>query len=802
MGLKNGGAIFQRMMEWILGKKECADPYIDDVIIGSTGFTEEEAFQNHIIDLRKVLDRLREQKMLVNPAKAHFFMREVEFCGHILKEGRRQPAPGKLMSIQKWELPQTVTQLRGFLGLTNYYSSYVEHYAQYAGPLMSKLQLKRDEGRKGSQVKLVWTREEVEAFENLKKVLAQSLELFIMDPDKPFILRTDASDKAIGAVLEQDRTLTPGGELKRVPVGFFSRKLCKSQLNWTPREKETYAIVSALQKWAGWIGLQPVTVLTDHKSLEHWVEEKRDTPSGPSGRRGRWHELLSKFDLTIQYIPGKDNVVADALSRFAYPAAKAFQDTSFHGSEQARLEMKEIVEEEREEERQMVRPVTTRSRANQQDPEEEEEENSEESEEEILELTQPTKVTTKPITTPTTTTTTIPTTTPATTSTTTTTTGTENIASSSNALDSIPQQPKPIIIEVPKNENRPKGVARPPAVESWEESYDKCPHWGPKWKATQDPVAEWPKGIQLHMGRMIWDGRVAVPTDRVKEVTRGHHNAMGHPGIAKLEREVKRRYALPPSLKVRELVREDRMSCVVCQACDHPNFNMETALEYTPIPTYVMDHVSIDIFSLPSTEFDGKTFDAMVLCVDRQSGWMIARPCTKLGLTAERAARLLLDGGWEIFGIPSVVTSDQGPQFTGQWWKTMCAKLGVRMAYAQAYRPDSNGRAEIAGKSLIGRLRKLQAEDKISWVEALPRALWAYHNTPGESGLSPFQIVFGRERGEAGTPTPEIRECESAKMFFENMNDTDQKIANIMNEKHEKKQEKSENPKRTPLYSR
>ena len=151
-----------------------------------------------------------------------------------------------------------------------------------------------------------------------------------MDPDAPFILRADASDRAIGAVLEQDRVMVTGESPRRVPVGFFSRKLAKGQLNWTPREKETYAIVSALRKWAGWIGLQPVLVTTDHKSLEDWVLEKMDTPSGPGGRRARWHETFSKFDLTVQYVAGKDNLVEDAMSRFAYPACKAFQDTSFH----------------------------------------------------------------------------------------------------------------------------------------------------------------------------------------------------------------------------------------------------------------------------------------------------------------------------------------------------------------------------------------------------------------------------------------------------------------------------------------
>ena len=125
-----------------------------------------------------------------------------------------------------------------------------------AAPLMAKLQLNRVDGKKGSTKAIEWTTEDIEAFETLRASLASQLELFRVDQDRPFILRADASDKAVGAVLEQEREVSPG--VKRpVPVGFFSRKLGKHQLNWTPREKETYAVVSALRKWEGWIGLQP-----------------------------------------------------------------------------------------------------------------------------------------------------------------------------------------------------------------------------------------------------------------------------------------------------------------------------------------------------------------------------------------------------------------------------------------------------------------------------------------------------------------------------------------------------------------
>ena len=216
-----------------------------------------------------------------------------------------------------------------------------------AGPLTSKLQLNRVEGKKGSQKPLKWQPHEIKAFEELKKAMTQKLELFQIQVDKPFVLETDASTFAVGAVLKQQIQ----GEWR--PVAFFSRKLTVSQRKWTPREQETYAVVSALRKWSSWIGFQPVLILTDHKALESWVSEHVDTPSGPAGRRARWHETLSKFDIEVKYVPGNKNIVADAMSRYAYLASKTLQDCSWHGSLQDKLEMEKIMMQEFLEERQV-----------------------------------------------------------------------------------------------------------------------------------------------------------------------------------------------------------------------------------------------------------------------------------------------------------------------------------------------------------------------------------------------------------------------------------------------------------------
>ena len=229
------------------------------------------------------------------------------------------------------------------MGFCNYYSGYVRMYAELSGPLHKMLQVGKFDGRKGSKKKLAWTPEAEDAFSCLKERLLGQLGLFLVDPDKGFVLRTDASDYAVGAVLEQLRD-----DGSRVPVAFWSRILAEGQRRtWTAREKETYAIVCALRKWSGHLGLQLVVVCTDHQSLQSWHKEHVDTPSGAAARRARRHETFAEFDLSTVYVPGKDNTVADCLSRWAYPAGKAWMHISSHGDAEDTEEAKRIIQMEK-----------------------------------------------------------------------------------------------------------------------------------------------------------------------------------------------------------------------------------------------------------------------------------------------------------------------------------------------------------------------------------------------------------------------------------------------------------------------
>ena len=786
-GIKNGPPIFQRILEWVLQSvADVADPYFDDIIIGTVrlpGMTDEELVAQHEVDLRRVLCKLAEHDLVADFAKSVLFATAVEFCGHILENGQRRPSPGKLVSVQNFEIPRTITALRGFLGLTNYYAEYVKGYAHLAAPLMEKLKVPRADGKKGSKKKIDWGPEDLVAFEKLKASLCDGLRLQHLDPDRPFILRTDASDRAIGAVLEQLADSGRSGRLsveearsaKTVPVAFFSRKLTAGQAQrWTPREKEAYAVVSALEKWASWIGFQPVMVLTDHRSLEHWTTEVLETPTGPSGRRARWHQLLSHFDVTVGYTPGKENTVADVLSRWAYPASKALQDVSFHGSEDDDREMKEIIAEEKAEGRQCslvwVRPVSGAPDARPQ-----------------FTFARPHPSSTLP---------------PA-------GTGAGRIPESSPPPPAVPQaagaarESGPSPPTVPESpEPTPADLSAAPGPPSWLGDwswwYEHCPTWGDAWGLTRAGNV-WPEGVRIVDDRMYQDEKLCVPSGLTAVVLREHHNAVGHVGGDRLIAELGRWYDFGDPPAVKKIAGEIIKRCGVCQATEHPHHSMKAPLRPTPIPPRLMDSVALDVFYMEPTRHQGVEYDCMVLCVDRQSGWIVASPQQRKGLTAKKVALDMLDRAWGPFGVPSVVTSDRGPQFAGAWWRTVCAGLGVRVAHAHAYHHQANGRAEAAGRQLRVMLRKLHAEERgLNWVEALPRALRFIHDRRGEAGLSPYEIVFGRLRPLGGVNYDPPREAQDALDFLGRMQEIDEVVARRLNEQHAKECETVNRGRRAP----
>ena len=325
MGAKNGNAAFQRMMEDLLGPvRDCADPFVDDIIIGSgtENMTEDELIDAHEKDLRRVLSKLDKHNMVCKPTKASLFVKEVEFAGHVVGHGQRRPMPGKLAFLHHWEKPQTISELRSFMGFCNYY---VRMYAELSGPLHKMLQVGKFDGLKGSKKKLAWTLEAEDAFNRLKERLLGQLGLFLVDPDKGFVLRTDASDYAVGAVLEQVRD-----DGTHVPVAFWNRILAEGQRRtWTRgRRRRTPLFVrsgsgratSDCNRWWFVRTISPCRAGT--RSTSTPPQDRRQ--GGPDGMRRSpsWTSAscMSRGRTTLWQIASVDGPTPRARRGWTYPA--------------------------------------------------------------------------------------------------------------------------------------------------------------------------------------------------------------------------------------------------------------------------------------------------------------------------------------------------------------------------------------------------------------------------------------------------------------------------------------------------
>uniref|UniRef100_A0AB38Z1K8 RNA-directed DNA polymerase n=1 Tax=Biju errantivirus TaxID=3078397 RepID=A0AB38Z1K8_9VIRU len=296
-GLKNGPAIFQRAIDDVLRKyigKICY-VYIDDVIV--FGKTFHETLKN----LNTILRTLNDANLKVQLSKSEFLHDKIEFLGYIVSANGIQPNGKKIETIAKYPCPKNLKELRSFLGMMSYYRRFIKDFAKIAKPLTNIL---RNQDNAGSNKIIDLGIKEKECFENLKKLLSSSDILAYPNFKNPFILTTDASDFAIGAVLSQEFNSI------EKPIHFASRTLSKTEEKYSAPEKEMLAIFWALQTFRNYLYGTKVKILTDHQPLTFALSKKNT-----NAKLKRWKAYLEEHDHEIIYKPGKTNVVADALSR-------------------------------------------------------------------------------------------------------------------------------------------------------------------------------------------------------------------------------------------------------------------------------------------------------------------------------------------------------------------------------------------------------------------------------------------------------------------------------------------------------
>src|SRR5277367_228507 len=290
-GVKNGPAVYQRMMNEVLAGlvDVCCLVYLDDIIVLS------KTFESHLQDLYQVFTRLRQAGLSLNPSKCHILAREVKFLGHVVTPDGVRVDPEKVNAVKTLPAPKTVPELQTFLGMVGWYRRYIPEFARIGRPLFDLLK---------KQKTWTWTREAQESFDRFKHLLTEAPVLQGLIDDHPVLVRTDASGEAVGAVLVQLI-----GDQEHV-VEYASRTFTPAERNYSTIERECLAVVWALDKFRPYVEGQPITLETDHQPLR-WLM----TLKNPSARLTRWIIRLQEHQLTIKYRPGRENKVADYLSR-------------------------------------------------------------------------------------------------------------------------------------------------------------------------------------------------------------------------------------------------------------------------------------------------------------------------------------------------------------------------------------------------------------------------------------------------------------------------------------------------------
>ncbi|UYV69283.1 K02A2.6-like [Cordylochernes scorpioides] len=292
-GISSAPEVFQRKMSNLQESHSGVNCHMDDIVIW--GATQEE----HDERLRCVLRKLQDSGLTLNKEKCIFSVKEIKFLGHLITERGVLPEPNKVQAIREFPSPSSISEVRRFLGIVNFTGKFIPDLSTILFPL-NQLLVKRNDWR--------WDSAQEKAFEKVKKLLSTSPSLTLFDPNLPTTVSADASSYGLGAVLLQK---SEDGYQKA--VAYASRTMSETEKRWAQIEKESLAIVWACERFQDYLMGNTFSIETDHKPLIPIFSTKNLDEMTP--RIQRLQLRMMRYSYSIHHTPGKDIVVADALSR-------------------------------------------------------------------------------------------------------------------------------------------------------------------------------------------------------------------------------------------------------------------------------------------------------------------------------------------------------------------------------------------------------------------------------------------------------------------------------------------------------
>ena len=468
--------------------------------------------------------------------------------------------------------------------------------------------------------------------------------------------------------------------------------------------------------------------------MQSWHKEHVDTPSGPAARRARWHETFAKFDLSVVYVPGKDNTVADCLSRWAYLAGKAWMDISSHGDAEETEEAKRIIEMEKAMEHEGVKCFVVM--ANRTD----------------LAKFQGARVQ----------------------------------AIREETLEQWMVAPVELVRSV-LTEDWSDDYA---ASEHWSRYWNAVS--APSDDEWPEGLTEDGDKLFLKDKLLVPENRVKELIDH------WHNAQLVHPGRDKMQQDLEWRFKFPPGYyAILDKYCSDCAVCRATKSPNHSTAGnpVYTAIPEAPMRSVAMDVFAMPEVTVEGETYDcvilavDRHSGYIVAVPGKNSKKKDKKDKHGVGLQAKTVANAMIRHWLTIFVVPAVICSDRGSQFVGTWFKTMCKHMGIRHAKTVAYHSRSNGRAEVAGRQMFEKFLQLHIDEPgRNWYKSLSRVLQAYHELPGPTGLSPHRILFLRDRVSRTLPwLNHGKVARDANAMMAEADDTAAKVCKALQDEDEKR---------------
>ena len=796
-GLKNAGQDFQRLMDRILGDVPHTFVYLDDILIAS------ETKEQHLEDLERVFKILEENGLVVNRKKCILGVSEIEFLGHLCNQQGIKPLPAKVDAIKKVKPPTTVKELQRFLGMVNYYRRFVKKAAHHLFHLFECL------GNKPK--KLDWNQDMANSFEAIKTALANAAMLHHPDSKLPLSITSDASDVAMGAVLEQRG---PNGW---EPLAFFSKKFSTPQQRWPPYDRELNAAHKSIRHFKHMVEGRAFTLYTDHQSLVPSMAKKTEAQTA---RQANQLSEISEYTTDIRYLEGKSNVVADALSRpngdggkgppavsnISKPLTslpehlflKEINRMRANGTLGVYLEETDGLEEDIDEQIADANEDSDEQMQQQQqtpptDP-------FDEAEERLERLINTQKAATKKQPPPSTATTAAASPTLSSTAKRSprrkTVSFASPIASSSSTVSSVapasenndlqkldkffeeemqqhpelqrfvskptstatqPQQQQVEHQQMSASNDSSSNITNKPVPEDKLESLQLVVNSIDHYSIDMEDLAR-QQALDPDFRRLLRDPRTGLSFRKIRVGTTFLHvdisngparpfvphsfrrrifnviHGLGHPGVERTRQAIADKFVWP---SMRQDVTQWARECLPCQQAKIQRHTVPPIAEFA-VPAKRFQHVHIDLVSMPHSN----NCNHLLTIVDRFSRWPAAFPIGDIN--ADTVVDTFAHGWIAAHGVPEVVTSDRGSQFSSTIFTQLMKTWGIKHLMTTAYHPEANGMVERLHRRLKESLIALGNNDRHGWYWKLPMTLLALRTTvKPDLGASPSDLVYG-----------------------------------------------------------